>query len=288
MQVNRLVEAAPALARLASEHHVVFVHGNGPQVGLLATESSNDRGLSTPYPLSDMVAESQGLIGLWLQQALVNAGLTTPVVTLISQTVVDPDDPAMLAPTKFIGPIFTAKLARQLSASRGWDMALDGTAWRRVVASPTPQRIVELPVAATLLDAGVTVILGGGGGVPVRMDGGGLHSLDAVVDKDGVASLIATHLDADVLAILTDVEGVMQDFGTPVQRLIREFDPRTLSAERFASGSMGPKVAAASAFVIATGGRATIGSLASASAVVTGDEGTQFTVSSRQSQPQIE
>jgi carbamate kinase len=276
IQESRLADAAPALSRLASENDVVFVHGNGPQVGLLATESSRDDSLSRSYPLGDLVAETQGLIGFWLQQALTNAGLTKPIVTLVSQTVVDPHDAAMENPTKFVGSVYSESAGRALAKKHGWAMALDGSAWRRVVASPKPIKVVEEPIAVTLLEAGVSVILAGGGGVPVAVNGTTYQALEAVVDKDAVAALIATNIHADMLLILTDVAGVMSDWGTPNQKLIRKASPHDLLSLHLPAGSMGPKVDAACAFVDAVGGIAAIGSLDRVETVVSGAEGTRI------------
>lgn len=276
VQIEHVAQAAPALAALATEHQVVLVHGNGPQVGMLALESAADRSLSTPYAFSDLVAETQGLIGYWLQQGLANAGLATPVVTLVTQTVVDGDDPAFDAPSKFVGQVYPEHEARELARAHGWHVAQDGAGWRRVVASPLPQRVVELPVAEVLVAQGVTVVLAGGAGVPVVEGPTGLTGVDAVVDKDFTAALVAEQLGADVLVMLTDVEAVLSGYGTPEERPLHDVTPTDLAAEHFPAGSMGPKVAAACRFVERTGGRAAIGSLASATAVIAGTAGTQI------------
>ncbi|MCW2867980.1 MAG: Carbamate kinase [Marmoricola sp.] len=275
IQVEHVAQAAPALAATAAEHQVVLVHGNGPQVGMLALESAADRSLSTPYAFSDLVAETQGLIGYWLQQGLANAGLTTPVVALVTQTVVDAADPAFARPTKFVGTVYAEDEARHLARANGWTVARDGAGWRRVVASPLPQRIVEIGVAEHLLAQGVTVVLAGGAGVPVVDGPHGLRGVDAVVDKDFTAALVAEQLGADALVMLTDVEAVMTGYGTPGQRALAAVTPADLAAEDFPAGSMGPKVAAACRFVERTGGRAAIGSLAAAAQVVDGTAGTQ-------------
>ncbi|MCW2818930.1 MAG: Carbamate kinase [Marmoricola sp.] len=275
VQVEHVAQAAPALAAAASEHQLVLVHGNGPQVGMLALESAADRSLSTPYAFSDLVAETQGLIGYWLQQALANAGLATPVVTLVTQTVVDQDDPAFTDPSKFVGRVYTLDEAQDLARAHGWHVARDGAGWRRVVASPTPRRVVELPIARTLIDHGVTVVLAGGAGVPVVEGPDGLAGVDAVVDKDFTAGLVARELGAEVLVMLTDVEAVLSGYGTDHERALHTVTSADLAAEDFPAGSMGPKVAAACRFVEETGGRAAIGSLASAADVIAGTAGTQ-------------
>jgi carbamate kinase len=277
VQIEHVARAAPALAALAGEHELVLLHGNGPQVGMLALESAGDVTLSRPYPFSELVAETQGLIGYWLQQALANAGLARPVVALVTQTVVDAADPVFGAPTKFVGSGYDEQVARDLAGRHGWTVERDGELWRRVVASPLPRRVVEIETARTLLQHGTTVVLAGGGGVPVVQGSGGLTGVDAVVDKDFVAALVATTLGADLLVLLTDVPAVMTDFGTPQQEQIRHVSADNLRATTFAAGSMGPKVLAACQFASDTGGRAAIGSLADAADVIAGSAGTQVT-----------
>jgi carbamate kinase len=276
VQVAHLAAAAPALAAVAAEHEVVFVHGNGPQVGLLALESTSDPGLSRPFPLSDLVAETKGVIGYWIQQALHNAGLARPAVTLVTQTVVSATDPAFGTPTKFVGTGYPEEEARRLELRTNWSFRPDGDQWRRVVASPEPRRVVELDAAEVLLRNGVVVILAGGGGVPVAEKAKGLAGVDAVVDKDLTAALIATELRADLMVLLTDVPAVYLDYGTPTQRPLREIGVAELAAIGFPAGSMGPKVTAAARFVEATKGRAAIGSLDDAAAVIEGASGTQI------------
>ena len=276
IQLEHVAEASPALAKAATQHELVLVHGNGPQVGLLALESAADPTLSHPYPFSDLVAETQGVIGYWLQQGLANAGLTTPVVTLVTQTLVDADDPAFEDPTKFVGTVYDEKRAHELAETSGWTVRPDGDGWRRVVASPLPQRIIEIETARSLLEGGTTVVLAGGGGVPVVRGPHGLAGVEAVVDKDYVAALAAAELEADLLVMLTDVEGVMVDYGTPEQQLMRDVRADQLQAISFPAGSMGPKVSAACRFVQETGKHAAIGALAAASGVIGGAAGTQI------------
>lgn len=275
IQTDRLAVVAPSLVQLAADHQLLIVHGNGPQVGLLATENASDTSISAAYPLGDMVAESQGLIGLWLQRCLHNAGTSSPAAALVCQTVVSSSDPAWQAPTKFIGPGHSAADAQALAKQYGWIFKEDWPHWRRVVPSPAPLAIVEQDIIAVLLSSGVTVIAGGGGGVPVTHEHGILTGVDAVVDKDSVAALLAIRLDADLLVILTDVPAVMTGFGTPQQQPIHAITCAALEGKTFADGSMGPKISAAIDFVQATGRRVAIGSLDDALAVVAGDAGTQ-------------
>jgi carbamate kinase len=276
VQVAHLAAAAPALAKVAEDNEVAIVHGNGPQVGLLALESFTDTSLSKPYPLSDLVAETQGVIGYWVQQALTNAGLSRRAVTLVTQTVVDAYDPAFNVPTKYVGTGYPEERARELALTSGWSVRQDGTEWRRVVPSPAPQRVLELDAAELLLQNGVTVILAGGGGVPVVEGPTGLKGVEAVVDKDATAALIAIELRADLLVMLTDVPAVYLDYGTPAQRPLGRVDTRTLASLNFPAGSMGPKITAARHFVEATQAHAAIGTLDDTTAVISGTAGTQI------------
>jgi carbamate kinase len=242
-------------------------------VGVLALQSEAS---STPSPLDVLGAETEGMIGYLIEQALGNRLAGRPVATVLTQVLVSAADPAFGAPTKPIGPIYTEAEARRLAGERGWAVAPDGTSFRRVVASPKPIEIVELSTIRLLLDAGVTVVCAGGGGVPVVADAdGSLHGVEAVIDKDLSAALLAERLGASMLVMLTDVATVERDWGTPAAQPIRTIDPAGLRALRFAAGSMGPKVDAACRFVEATGGIAAIGSLAEAEAVVRGESGTR-------------
>jgi carbamate kinase len=264
--------AADALAAVARDRRLVITHGNGPQVGVLALQSEAS---ATPSPLDVLGAETEGMIGYLIEQALGNRMPGRSVATLLTQIVVDGGDPAFTAPTKPIGPIYAEAEARRLAAERGWTVAPDGASYRRVVASPQPLDIVELRTIRLLLDAGVTVVCAGGGGVPVVADADGrLHGVEAVIDKDLSAALLAERLDAAMLVMLTDVDAVVDGWGTAAATPIRTADPATLRGMRFASGSMGPKVEAACRFVEATGATAAIGSLADAAAVVRGEAGT--------------
>ena len=278
VQLRHVRTAAEALAPLTEEHDVIVCHGNGPQVGLLALESENDPALTRPYPLDVLGAQTQGMIGYWLTQSLRNAGTTRPVLSVITQVVVDPSDPAFATPTKFVGPPYTHDRARQLGEQHGWTTAQDGPHWRRVVPSPEPQRIVEQDSIVQLVQAGAVVICGGGGGAPVIDDGAtGLQGVEAVIDKDLTAALLAIAVRADRLLLLTDVNAVMRDFGTPRQAPLSQLDLDDLARLTFPAGSMGPKIEACRRFVAATGHRAVIGSLADATAALDGKAGTTIT-----------
>jgi carbamate kinase len=266
--------AALAIAPLAADHQLIVCHGNGPQIGILATESSDDQDLSRPFPLDVLGAQTQGMIGYWLAQELYNAGVRVPIAVVVTRTVVDAADPAFAVPTKFIGRTYSRELAERLARERGWSVAADGALWRRVVASPEPRGVIELPTINQLLDLGVLVICGGGGGAPVVRDGTNLRGVEAVVDKDLTAALIGVDAHADVLVMLTDVDGVKRDYGTPHESTIAQVGVDELSQLSFAAGSMGPKVEAGLRFVRHTGFPAMIGALGDAAAVLTGTAGT--------------
>jgi carbamate kinase len=275
IQESHVAAAVHALAPLARDHDLVVTHGNGPQVGLLALESARDPVLPHPYPFDVLVAETQGMIGYLLLQAIENALPGQQVVNIVCQTVVAMDDPAFRNPTKFVGPTYREEESHRLAEAHGWDVQRDGAAWRRVVASPEPKDVVELPTIRTLLADGAVVICAGGGGIPVcRRADGTLYGVEAVVDKDLTASLLARELHADALLLLTDVEAVELDFGTTAARVIRQSNPAVLRAEHFAGGSMGPKVDAACRFVEATGRPAMIGRLDNAAELLAETAGT--------------
>lgn len=197
------------------------------------------------------------------------------VVAVLTEVVVDADDPAFAQPTKPIGPVYTKGEARRLAAQNGWEVARDGGLYRRVVPSPQPLEIVELDSIATLLDGGSIVVCAGGGGIPVVREGGRLRGVEAVIDKDLTAALIAERLDADRLVILTDVPYVERGWETAEAEPIRCATPPDLRRLEFATGSMAPKIEAACRFVERTGGEAAIGSLTELAAVAAGRSGTR-------------
>lgn len=275
-QRRNVLRAADALAPFAQHHEVIVTHGNGPQVGVLAMESATDPMLSQPFPLDPLGAETQGLIGYWLVQGLYNALPGREVVAVLTQCVVDPADPAFARPTKFVGPSYDEPAARALATERDWSVAADGAVWRRVVPSPEPREIVEAPSIRRLVEAGVLVVCAGGGGVPVvRGAEGALAGVEAVIDKDLTAALLAETLAAEALLLLTDVAAVETAFGSPDSRPIRSATPTELRAHGFPAGSMGPKVEAACRFAERTGGVAAIGALTEAVAVLEGTAGTR-------------
>lgn len=277
-QIARARRAVKCLAPLAAEHELVITHGNGPQVGLFAQESSDDRTLSAPYGFDSLGAATQGMIGYWLVQALQNTLPGRQVIGVLNQTLVLAHDPALANPTKFVGPVHTAEQATEIAARRGWTMKQDGDGWRRVVGSPQPQRVVETRIIRRLLAEGVVVVCAGGGGVPViRDEHGHLAGVEAVLDKDRTAALLAAELDADALLVLTDVPAVVEGWGTPAAREIHRATPSQLWAMDLPAGSMGPKVEAVCTFVELTGDMAAIGRLDDAPALLEGRAGTIVT-----------
>ena len=270
--------ASRALAPIALEHELVITHGNGPQVGLLALQSAVG-GPEQAYPLDILDAESEGMIGYLIEQELEN--LLPPeqrCATLLTQIEVDADDPAFKHPAKPIGPVYAEADAHKLAHEKGWSIAPDGEHFRRVVASPRPQRIFELSVIQLLVEQGIVVICAGGGGIPVvhRTDGS-LVGVEGVIDKDFASALLARELKADVFLMLTDVDAVYCDWATPGERAIRRAAPQAMRSFAFAPGSMGPKVEAACEFVEQTGAMAGIGRLDEAHAILCGEAGTLIT-----------
>lgn len=275
-QAHAARRAALLLAGVSSSHRLVVTHGNGPQVGLLALMGDAYTEVA-PYPLDVLDAETEGQIGYVLELELDNAVDHQPTAALITRVLVDANDPAFRAPTKFIGPVYDAAEARRLADARGWTVKPDGDRWRRVVASPEPRDIVHLPAIRKLLEAGFLLVCAGGGGIPVVEDGnGGQRGVEAVVDKDLCSALLAEQLGANVLALVTDVDGVYADFGSPRRRLISTATPDGLRSLEFPAGSMAPKVEAVCRFVEgAPRRRAAIGSLDDIARVLDGLAGTQ-------------
>jgi len=244
-------------------------------VGLLALQQELTHA-GAAQPLDVLDAATEGMIGYILARELGNAaGGARPIATVLTQVQVDRDDPAFRNPTKFIGPLYEQAAAGRLAASRGWKMERDGEKWRRVVASPKPVGVVELETLKLLLAHGVTVICGGGGGIPVcRTQEGALAGVEAVIDKDLVSALLATELGADALLLLTDVDAVYRDWGAPGAAPIARMSLEEAAAMHLPAGSMGPKVDAARQFVEAGGRLAAIGRIGDAAAILSGEAGT--------------
>ena len=282
--------ACKALAPVALEHELVISHGNGPQVGLLALQGSAYTEVD-PYPLDLLGAQTEGMIGYLIQQELGNQlPFERRLATLLTLIEVDPNDPAFADPTKPIGPIYEKAEADRLAEEKGWVFKPDGDSFRRVVPSPLPQRIFGIEPVGWLLEHGAVVICAGGGGIPVMYTdepataGRQLVGVEAVIDKDLASALLAKDLHADALLIVTDIDAVYADWGTPEQRAIRRATPEALAGTEFAAGSMGPKVRAACSFVEQTGGLAVIGSMADTPALLRGEAGTTVSLRFRSRQ----
>ena len=257
-------KTAAHIVRLAAEgHQIIIAHGNGPQVGFILLRAEFSRKILHTVPLDSCVADTQGAIGYNLQMALRNeagrAGISLDPITVVTQVVVDPDDPSFQQPSKPIGGFMSQEDAEYHRLVDGWSIIEDsGRGYRRVVPSPKPQRIVEIETIRRLLDTGALVIAAGGGGIPVREEAdGSLVGEEAVIDKDLAASLMAVQLRADILVISTAVPKVCVDYRKPSQR---ELDLLTVAEARmyvdqgqFAPGSMLPKIQAVLGFISATG-----------------------------------
>ena len=261
------------LARICEGNEIIVTHGNGPQVGMLAIESANDPVLDHPFPFDVLGAQTQGMIGYWLVQALGNV-LKRRVVAVLTQTIVDTNDPAFVAPTKFVGRGYSKEEARRVGGGK-WALKQDGDLWRRVVASPEPMEVVELSTIRDLVTQGTIVVCAGGGGIPVARDKKGhLAGVEAFIDKDLAAALIARDVKADALLLLTDVPAVLADYGLSTQHPLDKVTVEELRAMSFPAGSMGPKVEAVCRFVKATGKHGSIGTFDDAPGLLDGSAGT--------------
>jgi carbamate kinase len=271
---NLLAAVAHSIGPLARAHDVVVTHGNGPQIGLLALQGAAYPAVR-PYPLDVLGAESEGMIGYMIEQALAKELPGHELASLLTQVEIDPADPAFAAPVKPIGPIYDAEQRDRLERETGWRFVKDGAGWRRAVPSPMPQRILEINAIKLLVRGGATVICAGGGGIPVVTgEDGARRGVEAVIDKDHSAALLAEELAADALLLLTDVPAVWTRWpmaqGVPIGRI----SAAALRRIAFAPGSMAPKVAAACRFVERTGRMAGIGALGDAEAILAGTAGT--------------
>jgi carbamate kinase len=276
------------VALLRKGERIAITHGNGPQVGNILLQNELAKETLPPMPLDVCGAESQGMIGYMLQRALGSelrlGGLEIPVTTIVSQTLVDPEDPAFKNPTKPVGPFYTDKEAQQLKETKGWHMISDsGRGYRRVVPSPTPLDILEKKTIIRLFETGTVVIGVGGGGVPVIRDKDGkLRGVEAVLDKDRTAALLGKILGVETLIILTDVGKVAINYGKRDQRNLDRMTVQEcrkyLAEGQFPSGSMGPKIESAVSFLSGSSGkRVSIASLESAEEALEGRAGTTIT-----------
>jgi carbamate kinase len=273
VQRRNVLLASRQIAALTKDWNVVLVHGNGPQVGLLALQNSAYPQVA-PYPLDVLGAESQGMIGYLLIQELKNCLPEQQVSALLTQVEVDPDDGAFSNPSKYIGPVYDQETALALSLDKGWAIKPDGKYFRRVVPSPKPLNIIETAAINALIAQGHLVVCAGGGGIPVLRQEGRLQGIEAVIDKDLSAAFLAEQINADALLILTDADAVYLDWGTRQQRALSKVTPEDLADITFDAGSMGPKVSAASHFVRSRHGIAGIGALQDATRILTGEQGT--------------
>jgi carbamate kinase len=285
-QFRHTRESLSAIVELAAEGwRIAIVHGNGPQVGNALIRQEMARHLAPPLPLGVLVAATQGWIGYMIQQSLQNAlaagGVDRSVVTVVTQVIVDRDDPASREPSKPIGRTMDEATARALAAELGWHIAPVRGGWRRVVPSPLPLEIVEREMIRALVAQNHLVIAAGGGGTPVyRAAALGLEGVDAVVDKDRAAAVLARDIGAEILLILTDVDHVYSGYGTPHQRPLRRLGvaeaEALLRTGELGRGSMAPKVEAAVAFLRTGGKRAVIARLGQGREAVAGTVGTQI------------
>ena len=260
-RANVKISAESLAEIIRAGHQLVVTHGNGPQVGLLALQGAAYKP-DEAYPLDVLGAETEGMIGYIIEQELENAlDHNRPVATLLTQVLVDKNDPAFSNPTKFVGPVYEREEAETKAEAAGWHIAQDGDKWRRVVPSPKPLEIPDMRVLQLLLEQGVVVICAGGGGIPIlRRENGSMIGIEAVIDKDAASALLASQLGADALLLLTDVDAIYRDFGkdtaAPIHKLTLD-EARKLDLP---AGSMGPKMDAACNFA-ESGGISGIGRL---------------------------
>ncbi|WP_394167241.1 carbamate kinase [Photobacterium piscicola] len=275
IQRQNIATAAKTIAEIAQQYNVVLVHGNGPQVGLLALQGLEYKKVM-PYPLDVLGSETQGMIGYILMQELKNLLPEQDVSCMLTQMLVDPQDPAFADPTKPIGPVYQEAEARELAEKFHWTVKADGQYFRRVVPSPQPIGIVECDAIETLIKRDHLVICTGGGGIPVKRENNKLVGVEAVIDKDMSAAYLAKQLNADALLILTDADAVYLDWGKATQKAISSTTPRALSQYSFDAGSMGPKIEASCEFIKQGGKLVGIGALHDGLEILKGLAGTNI------------
>jgi carbamate kinase len=275
--VRAIAEAVLALR--AAGHEVVITHGNGPQVGALLLQNALGEPEAAALPLDALIAMTQGQIGYLLESAFAAIDPTVPIAVLLTRVLVDRADPAFRAPTKPVGPFYSAAEARSRARELGWDVAPDaGRGWRRVVPSPHPRKVFGEEHIACLLEHGAVVVACGGGGIPVAAGEDNVVGVAGVIDKDRCSARLAADIRADVLVLLTGVRRVALDFGTRWERELARLTvsdaARGLAEGDFPAGSMGPKMESAGQFVEESGGRALVTSAERLVAAVAGDDGT--------------
>jgi len=286
-QFDNTREVSESLVSMIKEGwNIVVTHGNGPHVGAILLQNNVARDVTPPMPLGICVAESQGMIGYMIQQCLANilkkAGINRPVVALITQALVDENDPALNNPTKPIGPFYSEQDAEQLKKD-GYQVTKQHRGWRIVVPSPDPQAIVEGEIIKKLLDDEVVVIASGGGGMPVfEKEGWGLNGIEAVIDKDLASERLAEAIDAELFMILTNVEKVYLNYNTPDQKALDKITLDELKKHyrenHFPAGSMGPKVLAAIRFLESGGKKVIISHVEKGYEALQGKTGTHITL----------
>lgn len=281
-QYENIDATTKIIAKLAGKYRLVVVHGNGPQVGLLALQ--NQAYSQVPaYPLDILVAQTQGMLGYMIGRSLQQHNNINKVVTVLTQVEVDEHDPSFSQPTKYIGPVYQSDQQQQLQAQYGWTFKRDGQYIRRVVPSPKPKTILEIDTIQQLLTDDAIVICNGGGGIPVIKDVNGYKGVEAVIDKDHSAAILATQLKADHLMILTDADAVYENWGTSDQTALRHVTPERLKPLAVDDGAMGSKVKSVIEFVEKTGNRAYIGTLTDIEALLDTTKGTIVSPSNQQS-----
>lgn len=275
LQHLNISAAARAIAKIAYGNELVISHGNGPQVGLLALQA--DSYPQKPYPLDILDAESEGMLGYQIQQALMNALPERQVVALLTQVLVDEKDSAFENPTKPIGAFYPSSERKALNQQHGWVLAEFEKGLRRLVASPEPKVILELAAIKLLMTNGIMVVCSGGGGIPVVQDASGqLRGVAAVIDKDLTSALLATALEADTLLLLTDVDAVYKDWGREHASPLKQATVGELRSMAFETGTMAPKIKAACRFVEDTGNCAYIGQLNRIAEILARQSGTKI------------
>lgn len=271
---------------IKADYRIAITHGNGPQVGNALLRVERTMRSIPPLPLGVIVADTEGGMGYMIEQSLQNKltalGIRRDVVTIVTQVIVDPNDPSIVNPSKYIGPFYTKKQAETLANAFGWVIKEDsGRGYRRVVPSPVPKRIVNRRTIQTLVELGTIVIAAGGGGIPVYIENDGSYEgVDAVIDKDRASAVLAHDIDAHTLIFLTDVDCVYLNFNQENQQVLTRLtvaEARKYMAEgQFPAGSMGPKVEAAISFLQAGGQQVVITSLGKAQQAILGDAGTRI------------
>lgn len=273
-QYKNINSTTQFIAKLANKYRLVIVHGNGPQVGLLALQNASYPSVPA-YPLDVLVAQTQGMLGYMIQRSLQQ--YVNQVTCVLTQVEVDSNDPSFKEPTKFIGPVYQPEEQQKLQAQYGWQFKQDGKYLRRVVASPKPKKIIELNTIKELINQDTIVICNGGGGIPVIKDKSGYKGIEAVIDKDHSAAQLAIELKADHLMILTDTDAVYENWGTPEQTALGKVDTKRIQPMAIDDGAMGPKIKSVIEFVEQTGNTAYIGNLTDIEALLAQTKGTIIT-----------